>query len=147
MAVPRIQLNLSESPEYRAAVVASTAGELSVAREAYQHLLDQAEDDDDVIAISHLLQSLANIEARDGNLELAHELHLRAIGQSPGIPLTIIRYAKSLATHFAMAELAEEKLSEAEKMIDSERWNRAVDSISRETYELQISQLRDEYFR
>lgn len=137
-------MKLSETADYKTAIFASMNGELETAREAYQRLLDEAESNDDEIAISFLMQSLANVEARDGNVELGHELHLRAIGQSPGVPLNLIAYAKGLARHFSDPELAEKKLQEAELMLQSDKWNRRADNISPESYTEQIALVRDE---
>ncbi len=137
-------MNFFESPDYKAAVFSSIEGELAIARGAYERLLETAEAEDDVVAISHLMQSLANIEIRDGNVELGHELHRRAIGQCPGVPLNLIVYAKGLAEHFGMPDQAEQRLLEAERLLDSDRWNRRIDNISRESYEKQISEIRNE---
>ena len=137
-------MKLSEFPDYQIAVTASVDGELSVARNAYERLLEQAESLDDGTAISYIMQSLANIEARDGNLELGHELHLRAIGQSPGIPFVLILYAKALASHFDLPEMASQKLNDAERLIESEKWDRRADNIPRESYQMQIASIRRE---
>lgn len=137
-------MKLSEFPDYKTAVVASVGGDLNVARDAYEKLLEQAESLDDAAAISYVMQSLANIEARDGNLELGHELHLRAIGQSPGVPLVLILYAKGLAEHFNLPDLALQKLDDAERLIGSEKWDRRADNITRESYQAQIAAIRGE---
>jgi len=136
-------MKLSESPDYKTAVFASVNGELDEAKQAYERLLDQAESNDDDVAISFLMQSLANIEARRGNLSLGHELHLRAIGQSFGVPLNLVVYAKGLVEHFDDPQLAEEKLKEAESLIKSEKWNQRIDSISPESYAAQIAEVRE----
>ena len=134
-------MKLSEYKDYQTAVFASVNGELSQAREAYQRLLEEAEGNDDDVAISFLMQSLANVEARDGNLELGHELHLRAIGQSQGVPFNLIVYAKSLINHFAQPELAEQKLVEAETLINkgSRSWR---DDMTPEQYAQEIEEVR-----
>lgn len=137
-------MKLFEFPDYETAVAASVSGDLSIARNAYERLLEQAESLDDAAAVSYIMQSLANIEARDGNLELGHELHLRAIGQSPGVPLVLILYAKGLAEHFNLPELAAQKLGDAERMIGSEKWDRRADNITRESYQAQIAAVRRE---
>jgi hypothetical protein len=137
-------MRLSEFPDYKTAVFASVDGDLDVARQAYERLLEQAESLDDVVAVSYILQSLADIEARDGNLELGHELHLRAIGQAPGIPLELIRYAKGLVDYFDSPDLAAEKLDDAERLIHSEDWDRRADNITPESYQTQIAEIRRE---
>ena len=135
-------MKLSEIPDYQTAVCAFIEGELSVARDAYHRLLEIAEASDDPTAISFLMHSLGNVEAKDGNLDLGHELHLRAVGQSTGVPLHLVMYAKGLAEHFGLPELAEEKLVEAEQLISSEKWNRRIDNISSESYAQQIAEIR-----
>ena len=135
-------MKLSESSDYKTAVFASLNGQLDDAKQAYERLLDKAEANDDDVAISFLMQSLANVEARLGNFQLGHELHLRAIGQSSGVPLNLIVYAKGLVNHFDDAQLAEQKLSEAESLIESGKWNRRVDTISAESYVQQIAEVR-----
>ncbi len=137
-------MKFSELPDYRAAVFASAQGQLSDAREAYHRLLDEAENNDDDVAISFLLQSLGNIEARDENFQLAHKYHLSAIGQTSGIPLNLIQYAKALGSYFELPERALEKLAEAEKLLNSAKWNRAKDNISKRDYETLITDFRDE---
>ncbi len=137
-------MKFSELPDYRAAVFASAQGQLSDAREAYHRLLDEAENSDDDVAISFLLQSLGNVEARDENFQLAHKYHLSAIGQTRGIPLNLIQYAKALGSYFELPERALEKLAEAEKLLNSAKWNRAKDNISKRDYETLISDFRDE---
>ena len=137
-------MKLSEFPDYQTAVVASVGGDLSVARDAYERLLEQAESLDDAAAVSYIMQSLANIEARDGNLELGHELHLRAIGQSPRVPLMHVLYAKGLVEHFDLPDLASQKLVDAERLIGSEDWDRRADNITRESYQEQIAAIRRE---
>jgi len=136
-------MKLSELPDYKTAVFASVNGELDEAKQAYERLLDQAESNDDDVAISFLMQSLANVEARLGNHDAGHELHLRAIGQSFGVPLNLIVYAKGLVQHFDDAQAAEGKLQEAEALIQSGKWNRRSDSISPESYAQQISEVRE----
>jgi len=136
-------MKLSESPDYKTAVFASVNGELEQAKEAYERLLDHAESNDDDVAISFLMQSLANVEARMGNLKLGRELHLRAIGQSFGIPLNLVVYAKSLVEHFDDPKLAEQKLIQAESLIKSDKWNRRVDNIAPESYAEQIAEVRE----
>ena len=105
--------------------------------------LDQAESNDDDVAISFLMQSLANVEARMGNLKLGKELHLRAVGQSSGIPLNLVVYAKSLVEHFDDPQMAEQKLTEAESLIKSGKWNQRVDSITPQSYAEQIAEVRE----
>lgn len=136
-------MKLSESPDYKTAVFASVNGQLDDAKQAYERLLDQAEANDDDVAISFLMQSLGNIEARLGNFELGHELHLRAVGQSSGVPLNLIVYAKGLANYFDDPQSAEQKLREAESLIASGKWNRRLDNISPESYADQIAQVRE----
>jgi predicted Zn-dependent protease len=139
-----VLMNLSEFADYDTAVTASVAGDLSEARDAYERLLEHAESIDDDVAISYIMQSLANIEARDGNLNLGHELHQRAIGQFSGVPLLLILYAKGLAKYFDSPELAQQKLDDAERMIESKNWNQQADKITRESYERQIADVRRE---
>lgn len=134
-------MKLSESPDYKAAVFASVQGDLSAAREAYHRLLEQAETNDDGVAISFIMQSLANVEARDGKTELGHELHLRAIGQEKGVPYNLIVYAKSLVKYFEQPELAEKKLVEAELLLESGKRSRH-DNISPEAYAELIAEVR-----
>lgn len=135
-------MKLSENADYKAAVFASVTGDFLQAREAYQRLLEEAESNDDDVAISFLMQSLANVEARDGNIELGHELHLRAVGQSQGVPFNLIVYAKSLVNHFDQPELAEQKLVEAETLIahGTPGWR---DDITPESYAQQIEEVRN----
>ncbi len=135
-------MKFSELPDYKAAVFASVSGDLDQAKEAYERLLDRAESNDDDVAISFLMQSLANVEARMGNHDVGHELHLRAIGQSFGVPLNLIVYAKGLVQHFKDAEAAEVKLQEAEALIQSGKWNRRSDTIPPESYAQQIAEVR-----
>ncbi len=142
--LPLPAMKFSELPDYRAAVFASAQGQLADARDAYHRLLDEAEGSDDEIAISFLLQSLGNVEARDENFQLAHRHHLSAIGQSRGIPLHLIQYAKALGSYFELPDRALEKLNEAEKMLANGKWNRAKDSISQEDYQTLICDFRDE---
>ena len=137
-------MKLSDFPEYQTAVIASVAGDLESARTAYEFLVEQAEADDDTIAIAYLLQALGNIEARDGNIELGHELHLRAIGQSVGIPLSIISYARALTQHFGDSELALVKLNEADALISSDFWDRKRDNIPLDSYKKMIEEVRSE---
>ncbi|MFK7766142.1 MAG: hypothetical protein AB8B55_02785 [Mariniblastus sp.] len=137
-------MKFSQHPDYRTAVFASTEGNFAEAREAYERLLDEAENNDDEVAISFLLQSLGNIEARDGNIELAHKHHLSAIGQSDGVPLNVIQYAKALANYFALPDRALEKLNEAELMLNSSYWDQTKDNISREDYEKLIAETRED---
>ena len=135
-------MKLSESPDYKTAGFSSVNGQLDDAKQAYERLLDQAEADDDDVAISFLMQSLGNIEARLGNIELGHELHLRAIGSSHGVPFNLISYAKGLVNYFDDPESAEQKLKEAESLIQSGKWNRRLDNISPESYADQIAEVR-----
>ena len=136
-------MKLSESPDYKAAVFASVNGQLDDAKQAYERLLDQAEANDDDVAISFLMQSLGNVEARLGNFELGHELHLRAVGHSQGVPLNLIVYAKGLVNYFGDAQSAEQKLREAESLIKSSKWNRRLDTILPGTYAEQIAEVRE----
>ena len=103
---------------------------------------DRAEANDDDVAISFLLQSLGNVEARLGNIELGHELHLRAVGQSRGVPLNLIVYAKGLVNYFDDSDSAEQKLKQAESLIASDKWNRRLDTNSPESYAIQIAEVR-----
>lgn len=135
-------MKLSESPDYKAAVFASVNGQLDDAKQAFERLLDQAEANDDDVAISFLLQSLGNVEARLGNIELGHELHLRAVGQSRGVPLNLIVYAKGLVNYFDDSDSAEQKLKQAESLIASDKWNRRLDTNSPESYAIQIAEVR-----
>ena len=137
-------MDFSGHPEFRRAVLASTSGDWDVARSAFERLIDEAEGNDDDVAISHLMHCVADVEARAGNAELAHELHQRAIGQNPGVPLRLIHYARSLVRVFDEPALAEVRLKQAEELIASTTWNRRIDSIGEDAYAELIAELRGE---
>ena len=137
-------MKLSEHEEYRTAVMASLECEFKTARNAYLQLIQIAETEDDISALSYLLQCLGDVEVRDGNRQAGWELHRQAIEHSLSIPFVLIKFARSLAKYFGRTDLAVEYLNEAERLLDSPEWKSTDDNISVESYAGQIATARQE---
>jgi len=88
------------------------------------------------------MQTLANVEAKAGNPELAHALHKQAIGLDPSSPLPLLMYAKGLLTAFHSPKWAEAYLAQAEKLLNSTGWVPHDDELSREWYLREFDELR-----
>ena len=139
-----LEMKLSEHPEYRIAVQAAMESDFDSARSAYLHLISVAANVNDDSALSYLLQCLADVEARSGNLGLGLQLHQRAIDESPNIPFVLIFFAKSLAKYFDQKQKATDILIYAETLLNSQEWIDSDDNISVESYITQIQSARVE---
>lgn len=141
--MPDLKMRLSDQAEYLIAIPAMVAGDHARARSNLATLLVRAEADGDLCAVGYLLQTLGNIEAKDGNLAAGHALHQRAINLDPKSPLPLLEYAKGLFRVFECSSLAEEQLARAEALLSSTSWIPEEDEPSREWYQKELDELRD----
>jgi hypothetical protein len=138
-------MRLSDQPEYLVAVPAAVEGDLSTARENLNIVLRRARGEGDTLTVGLLLQLLGDVEARDGNISLAHSLHEEAIALNPHTPICLFYYARGLVRAFRKPELALIRLTEVEAFLESDRWNpKEEDELPKLWYEREIEALRQE---
>jgi hypothetical protein len=134
-------MRLSDQPEYRAAIPAAMRGDYTTARSSLQLLISRARDEKDVQTLGHLLQTLGDVEARAGNHELGHKLHMEAVQLDPDSPYPLLRYAQGLLDAFKRADLAKARLADAEAMLDSNP-SLATEELPRSWYQSEFDRLR-----
>src|SRR5438093_9463178 len=83
-------MRLSDQPEYRVAIPAAMSGDYSTARDNLNVLIWRARGENDVQTLGHLLQVLGDVEARTGNEEFGHALHMEAVGLDADSPLPLL---------------------------------------------------------
>jgi hypothetical protein len=138
-------MRLSDQSEYIAAKVAEGKGDLSGARRYLQAVLERARSKGDGWNVIALLQQLGDIEAKAGNLESAHSLHIEAIGLDRSSPLPVLLYAKSLLSVFQRPDLARSRAADAEALLAS--FESSEDEMPRDWYEREIHALTQEIAR
>ena len=140
-------MRLSDQPEYRVAIPASHSGDFATARANLETLVSRARSEGDIQTASYLLQVLGDVEARAGNIELAHSLHKEGLALDPGSPLPLLHYAKGLLRAFKRPDLALSRLAEAEALLTSGNWRPGESEMSRDWYETEFNELRNEIVR
>ena len=83
-------MRLSDQPEYLTAIPAALNGDYVTARSNLLPLLSRARAEGDTATICYLLQTMGDIEARSGNQDRGHKLHLEAVALDPKSPLPIL---------------------------------------------------------
>jgi len=139
-------MRLSDQPEYRVAIPAAMSGDYSTARDNLNVLIWRARGENDVHTLGHLLQVLGDVEARTGNEEFGHALHMEAVRLDADSPLPLLRYAQGLLEAFRRADLAKERLADAEAMLNSKR-ALGTDELPRSWYQAEFERLRKELER
>src|SRR5687768_4263473 len=134
-------MRLSDQPEYRVAIPAAMSGDYPTARSNLQVLITRARTEKDVHSLGHLLQILGDVEARAGNEEQGHKLHMEAVQLDANSPYPLLRYAQGLLDAFKRADLAKVRLAEAEAMLNSNP-NLAAEELPRRWYQSEFERLR-----
>jgi hypothetical protein len=134
-------MRLSDQPEYQAAVPAALSGDHATARSNLEVLIARARAEKDVHSLGQLLQILGDVEARTGNAELGHKLHMEAVQLDADSPYPLLRYAQGLLDAFKRADLAKARLADAEAMLNSKP-NLAEDELPRSWYQSEFERLR-----
>jgi len=135
-------VNLSEFPEYLAAVPAAAAGDLASARSSFALLFARIEAEAGSEQLAFVLLLMADVEAQAGNAEKALSLHERALAIDNSNPLTRLNCAKSLLGRLNNSALALTRLQEAESLLASSAWHPNGQDMPRQWYEQQIQAAR-----
>lgn len=107
-------------------------------------LIARMRKEEDNLITGYLLQTLGDMEAKDGNIEVAHSLHLDAINLDPNTPLPHLLYATGLIRAFNRPELALIKIQEIRSLLDSEAWQPNVNEPSLAWYINELDSLTEE---
>ena len=134
-------MRLSDQPEYRVAIPAAVSGDYATARSNLEVLILRARAENDGFVLGHLLQTLGDVEARCGNEELGHKLHMEAVQLDAESPYPLLRYAQGLLGAFRRADLAKARLADAEAMLNSKS-SLGADELSRTWYQSEFERLR-----
>jgi hypothetical protein len=134
-------MRLADQPEYRTAIPAAMCGDYAAARSNLQVLISRARDEKDLHSLGHLLQTLGDVEARTGNEELGHKLHMEAVELDADSPYPLLRYAQGLLDAFKRADLAKARLADAEAMLNSKP-SLATEELPRSWYQSEFERLR-----
>jgi predicted Zn-dependent protease len=135
-------MRLSDEEDYRNAVPASHTGNFDSARKGFERLIQKARTEGDKGSLCYLLQSLGDMEARAGNLELAVSLHEEAIGLYPMSPYPLLTFAQGLLRSFKKPTEALSKLADCERLLKS--YSATADELPAGWYETEINELRNE---
>ena len=136
-----MEFQLSKFLPYKEAILAKAAGDLKTARINFARCLEAGREAGGAPMISGLLFRLGDVEALDGQRELAIQLYEEAMQADPGSPLALISYAESLYSALDEPILALEKLEAAELLL-SPGWIPSADDISLEGYKYLIAKVR-----
>jgi len=74
-------------------------------------------------------------------------LHKEGLALDPGSPLPLLHYAKGLLRAFKRPDLALSRLAEAEALLTSGNWRPGESEMSRDWYETEFNELRNEIVR
>lgn len=132
-------MRLSEQKEYLAAMLAADKGDVIAVRTNLMLLLGRARAENDTLNVVYMHQRLGDVEAKSGNIEKAHSLHIEAIGLDPSSPLPVLEYAKSLLRVFRRPDLASARVMEAQALLAS--LSPSDDELPRSWYEKEIHAL------
>ena len=134
-------MRLSDQPEYRVAIPAAMSGDYATARSNLEMLISRARSEKDGPSLGQLLQTLGDVEARCGNEELGHKLHMEAVQLDAKSPYPLLRYAQGLLDAFKRADLAKARLADAEAMLNL-KTSLAPDELPRTWYQSEFERLR-----
>ena len=84
--------------------------------------------------ISSMLFKLGDVEALDGNRDVAIRIYEDALAADPGSPLALISYAESLFRRLGEPAQALKKLQSAEALLTSGEWQPSEDDLSEHEY-------------
>ncbi len=137
-------MKLSEQPEYLSAIPAAVNGDLDTARNNLSIVITRAQSEKDIHTYGYLLQVLGDIEARSGNIDLAHSYHQEAIQIDPSSALPLLLYAQGLLRAFDQPDLALSCLTNIESFLSSKQRAPSAKDLSYEWYQKEIQKLKKE---
>lgn len=107
-------------------------------------LISRSRSEGDSLIMGYLLQSLGDLEARSGNVKMAHSLHQEAVELDSHTPLPYLLYATGLFRAFDRADLAMNQIRDLKVLLLSGEWEPTVNEPSQHWYMDELNALSEE---